>query len=94
MLSLWIGETEPRRETGAEKVARVAARHRVTVKRVMSRTTDREVIRARQEAFWTLREEMGWSSPRIGQFFHMDHTTVLWGIQQHLRRIGAADRLT
>lgn len=50
----------------------------------------------RQEAFWELRQlTTEYSTPRfswqqIGRWFGRDHTTALWGAQQHQRRLDAA----
>lgn len=60
--------------------ARVALLHEITVAEL--RGTSRQVRYAhpRQEAMLIM-HEAGYSMPRIGRFFHRDHTTVLHGIR-------------
>jgi chromosomal replication initiator protein len=47
------------------------------------------VVRARDEASWRVRREMGWSLPKIGRLLRRDHTTVLVAIRRHQARVDA-----
>lgn len=49
------------------------------------------LVRARQHAFWIMHKYLDHvSMPMIGRFFgNRDHTTVLWGIRQHEKRMAA-----
>ena len=66
----------------------VAAEHGVTIEGIRGECRTRVFVEARHHAFWRLRNETGWSTPRIGRFVgDKDHTTVLHGIERHSRRI-------
>ena len=50
-------------------------------------------VRARQQAMWRMKHELGWSLPEIGRRIgNKDRTTILWGIRQHQKRIDNAER--
>jgi len=59
----------------------VAAKHKLTVEQLMSRTSAHHISHARWDAFIAL-QKRGWSLPRIGNHFGLDHTTVLYGIRK------------
>ena len=46
------------------------------------RWRDPYIVEARQVAMVLIRQIMDASYPRIGRFFHMDHTTVVAGIRR------------
>jgi chromosomal replication initiation ATPase DnaA len=69
--------TEPMRLT----VARVAAKHGVTVADIMGARRTAKISAARFEAFADCRP--GRSLPRIGRFFGRHHTAVMHGIRRH-----------
>ena len=52
--------------------------------------------RARQEAWWRLRNELRMSFPAIGKLHGFDRSTVIHGVRQHAQRIAkgttASDR--
>jgi chromosomal replication initiator protein len=56
----------------------------------MSSRKTKSVARARQEAYWRARHETTASLPQIGSAYgNRDHTTVLFGIRAHERRLQA-----
>jgi chromosomal replication initiation ATPase DnaA len=70
-------------------VARVARRHRVDPSDLMSDDRTCVMTYARQEAYARVRDDLGWSYPRIGRFFGRNHATVMFGIKRHRARCGA-----
>jgi chromosomal replication initiator protein len=58
----------------------VAARHRLTLRDLLSRRTARRLARPRQIAMWLACHITTCSIPEIGRAFDRDHTTVLYGI--------------
>jgi hypothetical protein len=76
-----------------KQIARqVAAKHKVSVKDLVSPRRDRPSVLARHEAFWRCKKETTMSLPLIGRRFGgRDHTTVLHGIKAHARRMLEAE---
>lgn len=71
--------------------AEVAMAHGLSVADLRGPSVVRYIARARQEAFWRLRNETTISQPAIGKWFgDRDHTTVLWGVRKHQERLDAA----
>lgn len=70
-------------------VHEVAKKHGLTYRDLMSRSRFREIVTARYEAFYRIRNEVQiqgepMSFPQIGRRFGgMDHTTVLHGYRKH-----------
>ena len=81
----------PRQSIKAD-IAEICRRHDVCMADVMGRSRFRVHINARHEAFWMLRTMYGLSYPRIGQIMGRDHSTVLYGIDRHLERMGCGNR--
>ena len=46
------------------------------------------VVVARQEAMWRMRRETRLSFPQIGRIVGRDHSTVIYGIRAHAKRMG------
>lgn len=62
--------------------------HGLTREALVGNCRTQRFVRARQHLFWRLRNETGWSTPRIGQFAGgKDHTTVLHGVRRHQERL-------
>ena len=62
----------------------VAAAHEIPVAGVLGQSRFCEVVLARHEAMWKVRQECALSLPHIGRIFGgRDHTTVLYGIRKH-----------
>ena len=81
----------------AEAVLReVALRRQVSTVRILSRDSTRAAERARQEIFSRLYAKRRgghscgavYSLPQIGRWFGRHHTTVLFGIRAHEKRMG------
>ena len=61
----------------------VAKAHDVSVALLKGKSRNKNVCRARHEAFSICHHSLGHSYPTIGRFFNKDHTTVLHGIRRH-----------
>ena len=69
----------------------VADKHGVTVADLLSPTRKARIAHARQEAFYRVRIERGYSLPRTARVFgNFDHTNLIHGIRAHAKRM--ADR--
>ena len=68
---------------------RVCRRRVVTPEQLCSRGRTQAVVRARQELWWQLRHdpEHHYSLSEIARLFGRDHSTVLYGIHAHRRRL-------
>lgn len=68
----------------------IADKHGLAVVDLTGPSRLRSIAHARQEAMWTMRRDTALSSPQIAQLLGgRNHTTVLWGINQHQRRLDA-----
>lgn len=66
----------------------VAMRHAMTIDELISPCRKPRYVKARQEAYYLLRQE-NYSYPQIAQFCgNRDHTTIMHGIRQHEKNIG------
>lgn len=65
----------------------ICAKHNLTVHELRSERKARPLARARQEFFWRAKLETEASLPGIGRMLNRDHTTVLYGIREHERRL-------
>ena len=87
----YIIEPRPRRIVAPERCRKIimdVARARgVDTASIMDKSRKNVIARARHEIFYRLRTELGWSYPRIGRVFGLDHTTVLWGASSHAIRL-------
>lgn len=76
------------RQQMREAVKHIAARHGIDAKDIMSDRRNKQVVRARHEAIYYVKQHTTWSTPQIGTFFGgRDHTTVLHAIKQHRKRM-------
>jgi len=58
---------------------------------ILSKTRTRHVVYARQAIMFRLRNELlGLSLPQIGGILNRDHSTVIYGIDQHAARLNKA----
>jgi chromosomal replication initiation ATPase DnaA len=72
------------------EVSLVAARYNLTLADLQRRDSRRRVAWPRQHAMSVLRDR-NWSLPKIAAFFNLsDHTTVLWGLRAHAKRVADA----
>jgi hypothetical protein len=69
----------------------VAKKHKIDLSDITSNRRDRRTSAARQEIFWRCRHETSSSIPAIGRLFNRDHTTVLFGISQHQKKIDGGE---
>ena len=75
-------------QAGVMIVERVAAENDLTAADLLGPSHERRIAWPRQDAFVALRDELGWSSTRIGRLFRRDHTTVLYGLAVAKERRG------
>ena len=75
-----------------EYVREFCDQHNVEFTSLTERRRDRNwVIQLRQRLFYELHTR-GHSLPEIGAFLNRDHTTVLWGKRQYIKRITKENR--
>jgi chromosomal replication initiation ATPase DnaA len=67
----------------------IAAEYQLPLATVLGRSRTSHISEARQALYSALRAQ-GLSLPAIGRFMQRDHTTVLYGIQAHRRRLRSA----
>lgn len=71
-------------------VHEVAAKHQVSLSTLRGKRRSKWIVIARHEAFFRLSEETTFSLPKIGDLMGgFDHTTVLYGIAAHKKRMRA-----
>ena len=56
--------------------------HAMTMDDIRARSRLAPIVLARADCMRRLRFEKGWSYPRIGRFFGMDHTTVMHNVNR------------
>lgn len=86
------GDRRSEEDRAAAIVAEVAAEAGLTVGDLMGATREHRYAHPRQEAWRRIRDDLGWSLPRIGRMFGKDHTTILHGVRAAEAR-GALRRL-
>ena len=59
-------------------IREVAAAHGLSPDQLLERCRKPARVLARRDAMRRVRDELGYSYPKIGQLFKRDHTTVLW----------------
>jgi chromosomal replication initiation ATPase DnaA len=67
----------PRRLSHQRIIFDVAEKHGVSTVTMLSPCRDRAFVNAREEAYRRLRDELGYSYPRIAKIFNRDHSTVV-----------------
>lgn len=55
----------------------VALKHGLTYADIMGRSRKADIVTARHEAMYELRQTGKYTLPQIGRFMHRDHTTIL-----------------
>ena len=70
-------------------VNEVREKHGLTEEQLVSDNRQRHLIACRQEIYWRLSRETAWSLSRIGHYMNRDHTTIIWGIRAHKRKLEA-----
>jgi chromosomal replication initiator protein len=67
----------------------VALETPITIPEILGRGRDRPRAQARWMVFTLLRQQLGYSYPRIAQMMGRDHTTVLHGVENLERHLEA-----
>lgn len=68
----------------------ICRKHNVSIAVVMSESRRMDVSPVRHECFYQIHEQTTTSKNQIGVMFGRDHTTVIWGIRQHIKRAAKA----
>jgi hypothetical protein len=76
-------------ETPSFKIMReVSEKHEMTIRQMKSDSRKIQFVKARQEAAYRLRLELGYSLPQIGRLLgKRDHTTILHAIRRHEKNL-------
>ena len=72
---------------------RLPIRGQVGVKALMRGGRDKSRIKPRLAVYWLCRELLRWSYPEIGRALGKDHTTVMYGCRQYVKRTTALHRV-
>lgn len=75
---MWRDQKE--QERAVLIVRDVALRTGVHSAQILGPFSDRATCKARYQAMREIRDELAWSTPKIGKFFDRDHTTVCYGL--------------
>jgi chromosomal replication initiation ATPase DnaA len=67
----------PRRVSHQRIIFDVAEKHGISTVTMLSPCRDRAFVNAREEAYRRLRDELGYSYPKIARIFNRDHSTVV-----------------
>lgn len=75
------------------KIARAVAKlHGLTWREFTSRRRNKAIVRARHHAMWEMHVNTSLSLPHIAKILGgFDHTSVLWGIRQHQKRMDTGE---
>lgn len=68
-------------------IAEVCAKHRITWGQLVSNRRSPTYSWPRQEVYWRAHKETALSYPEIGAALGRDHTTVIYGVKAHERRV-------
>lgn len=78
--------------TWRDMVSETARKYGLTARQIIGSDQSNNVSMARQECFYRLSKELGYSTPKIGSLIgDRDHATVLHGIKRHQSRIDIAE---
>lgn len=69
----------------------VGLRYDVTLPQMMEDLRYRDIVQARWETWYRIWRELGHSYPRIARAFGKDHSTVLYGVRKHQKRMREAE---
>ena len=64
----------------------ICDQHGVILEEVLTRSKNRIITQARQHIMYELRHR-GWSLMQIGKVLNRDHTTIIFGIKAHEKRL-------
>lgn len=71
----------------------VADKHGLTIEMMLAHRRPRALAYARHEAYWRAYRETAATLPEIGRAYSRDHTSIMYGIAQHERRLLAVRSL-
>lgn len=84
----WLDLSLNRKQSARRIKIETAERYGVPVALLNSQSRNKTLVKARHECFYRIRNELGWSLPKIATFMNRsDHTTVLSGIKRHELRL-------
>jgi chromosomal replication initiation ATPase DnaA len=75
---------------GQEIMREVAAKHGLNWTQFMLGTRMHRYAHARHEAMWLMRKRTSLSYPQMARLFNRDHTTCIYGVRAHERRMACA----
>lgn len=70
-----------------EMLRNVAAKHGVDPSEVISPSRKRSIVYAKHEVQYHARHDLGMTLQQIGNLFNNDHTTIIYGISCHKKRL-------
>lgn len=73
-------------------VVEASDKYGVDIVDIMLGTRSVQNVKARAEVYYRMREELKYTLPQIGRVFKKDHTTVLWAIRKHIKRMQEDER--
>jgi chromosomal replication initiation ATPase DnaA len=76
------------RETMRDIIERVAEEYGFDYEDMIGRDRSMRIAHVRQDAMHECWRTRRWSLPQIGRAFNRHHTTVLWALKAHKRRVG------
>ena len=62
----------------------VIKRYGITRDRIFENSREQELVKARREIMWLLREKVGLSYPRIAEVLNRDHSTVIHSLKGYM----------
>ena len=80
-LPINLPETMKVRPLAKTIIAEVAAAHDVTTAELLGPRRFKRLVEPRRIAMIRIREELGYSFPRIGQIFDRDHSSIIWNVR-------------
>lgn len=80
------------REESLKIIKETANKYNLTSEQLIGHSRFKQLILARHEAFYLLQRK-GLSTPQIGRLMNRDHSTVIYGIREHMNRMERAERL-
>ena len=88
-----IGENLPLSKSAGERMLHyVAQKHGITYAEIVGASRKSKIVSARQEAYWWLNRQFGFSTLKTAQLIGgRDHTCVVQGVPKHLERVRKAE---
>jgi hypothetical protein len=76
------------KQRGEQIIEEVCEQHGLPIVMVMGHSRSRSLVFARQEIMYRMTVELGYSTSMVGRFMKRDHSTIVYGRQQHAKRCG------